>query len=305
VTERGLRKGQREAFRLERACEAGIWLTCIPSRLHGTELSKEEFVDNLRLRYNLEPLAMPCKCDGCGQKMSVEHALSCKVGGLVHIRHDDVGSEFGHLSELAFSKSRVTHEPRINQCETRAERAARESGVVEEPAVHKVAQAAGKLNEEGEKLGDIETTEDERADATHSPYPDSNENRGDKGVHGFWKRGRMCIFDVRITDTECRTSRNMKPEKVLAKCEHLKKQKHLVPCLERRRDFTPLVYSVDGMAGRETKMAERRLASQLAWKWKREYSEMVGYVRTRMCLAVIRSNTLLIRASIAVDTFHG
>jgi hypothetical protein len=31
VTERGLRKGQREAFRLERACEAGIWLTCIPS----------------------------------------------------------------------------------------------------------------------------------------------------------------------------------------------------------------------------------------------------------------------------------
>jgi hypothetical protein len=133
--------------------------------------------------------------------------------------------------------------------------------VVEEPAVHKVAQAAGKLNEEGEKLGDIETTEDEWAD-------DSNENRGDKRVHGFWKRGRMCIFDVRITDTECRTSRNMKPEKVLAKCEHLKKQKHLVPCLERRRDFTPLVYSVDGMARQETKMAERHLTLQLAWKWK-------------------------------------
>jgi hypothetical protein len=71
-------------------------------------------------------------------------------------------------------------------------------------------------------------TEDERADAKHSPYPDSNENRGNKGVHGFWKRGRMCIFDVRITDTECRTTLNMKPEKVLAKCEHLKKQKHLV-----------------------------------------------------------------------------
>jgi hypothetical protein len=141
--------------------------------------------------------------------------------------------------------------------------------VVEEPAVHKVAQAAGKLNEEGEKLGDIETTEDERADPTaHSPYPDSNENRGDKRVHGFWKRGRMCIFDVRITDTECRTSRNMKLERVLAKCEHLKKQKHLVPCLERRRDFTPLVYSVDGMARQETKMAERHLTLQLAWKWK-------------------------------------
>jgi hypothetical protein len=89
----------------------------------------------------------------------------------------------------------------------------------------------------------------------------------------------------------------MKPEKVLAKCEHLKKQKHLVTCLERRRDFTPLVYSVDGMARRETKMAERHLTLQLAWRWKREHSEMVGYVRTRMCLVVIRSNTLLIHGS--------
>jgi hypothetical protein len=116
-------------------------------------------------------------------------------------------------------------------------------------------------------------------------------------VHGFWKRGRTCIFDVSITDTEGRSTRHQTPSSVLAKREHLKKQKHLVPCLERRRDFTPSVYSVDGMAGRETRMAERRLASQLAWKWKREYSEMVGYVRTRMCMSVLRANTLLIRGS--------
>jgi hypothetical protein len=70
-----------------------------------------------------------------------------------------------------------------------------------------------------------------------------------------------------------------------------------VPCLERRRDFTLLVYSVDGIAGRETKMAERRLASQLAWKWKKEYSEMVGYIQMRMCMSVLRANTLLIRGS--------
>jgi hypothetical protein len=65
-----------------------------------------------------------------------------------------------------------------------------------------------------------------------------------------------------ITDMENTTSRNQELEKVLAKCEHLKKQKHLVLCLERRCDFTPLVYSADRMAGRETKMAERHLTSQ-------------------------------------------
>ena len=51
------------------------------------------------------------------------------------------------------------------------------------------------------------------------------------------------------------------------------------------------------MAGRETKMAEQRLAELLAGKWKREYSEMVAYVRARMTLAVVRANTLLVRGS--------
>jgi hypothetical protein len=61
--------------------------------------------------------------------------------------------------------------------------------------------------------------------------------------------------------------------------------------------FTPLVYSVDRVAGRETKQAERRLASQIAWKWKREYSEMVGHMRTMMTLAVVRSNSILMCGS--------
>eukprot|EP00804_Cyclotella_cryptica_P009719 CCRYP_011265-RA/>CCRYP_011265-RA protein AED:0.45 eAED:0.45 QI:0/0/0/1/1/1/2/0/107 len=41
--------------------------------------------------------------------------------------------------------------------------------------------------------------------------------------------------------------------------------------------------------------AERRLASLLAVKWDRQYSEMVNFIRTRMSLSVVRSNTLLLR----------
>ena len=93
----------------------------MPNRLNGTELSAEEFRDNLRIRYNLEPLVMPDRCDGCGCKMSVEHALQCKVGGLVHIRHNDVAEEWGALNAQAFSPSAVSHEPRINSSETQEE----------------------------------------------------------------------------------------------------------------------------------------------------------------------------------------
>jgi hypothetical protein len=63
------------------------------------------------------------------EDISAEHALSCKMHGLVHIHYDDnVGDEFGHLSlsrMALFIKSRVTHKPRINRCKTCAERAAR------------------------------------------------------------------------------------------------------------------------------------------------------------------------------------
>ena len=75
----------------------------------------------------------------------------------------------------------------------------------------------------------LETVEEERADQTHSPNVTSSKNRGDKGVHGFWKRGRLCIFDVRITDTECRTTRNQDPERVLQNVSTRRRTSTYVP----------------------------------------------------------------------------
>ena len=76
-----------------------------------------------------------------------------------------------------------------------------------------------------------------------------------------------------------------------------KKDKYAEACLERRRSFTPLVYSVDGMACKEAKAFDKRIASLLASKHDRPYSEMVGFVRSRMSLAIIRSNTLMLRGA--------
>jgi hypothetical protein len=143
--------------------------------------------------------------------------------------------------------------------------------------------------------GEIPTAEDEGVDPTLLPYVAENENCGDVAVDRFWRNGRRCIFDVCITDTECRTTQTQGVQKVLNKCNSEKKDKHLRACHKMRRDFTPLlVYSVGGCAGHETKQAERKLAGVLAAKWVREYSEMVAYIWTRMTRAVVRANTLLI-----------
>ena len=58
-----------------------------------------------------------------------------------------------------------------------------------------------------------------------------------------------------------------------------------------------MVYSVDGIAGRDTKRTKKYLTAVLASKWRKEYSEMVYYVRVRMALVVVRANSLLIRGS--------
>jgi hypothetical protein len=100
-----------------------------------------------------------------------------------------------------------------------------------------------------------------------------------------------------ITDTDARSYRKKELfAKVLQQHEKEKKDTYLRNCLEMRKDFTPMVYSVDSIAGHEARNAEKRLATHLAGKWNREYSQMVYYVRVRM-IAVVRANSLLICGS--------
>ena len=56
-----------------------------------------------------------------------------------------------------------------------------------------------------------------------------------------------------------------------------------------------MVYYADGIPGAEALAAQKRLAALLSYKLKREYSEMCGFVRARMSLAIVRYNSLLLR----------
>ena len=57
-----------------------------------------------------------------------------------------------------------------------------------------------------------------------------------------------------------------------------------------------MVYSVDGIPRAEALDAQKRLAALLNYKLKQEYSEMCGFVRARMLLAIVRSNSLILRS---------
>ena len=66
------------------------WLAATLIFICGTVLSALEFRDELRDRYGLEILNTPWHCDGCTSKFSTTHALSYKVSGLIHSRHNKI-----------------------------------------------------------------------------------------------------------------------------------------------------------------------------------------------------------------------
>ena len=271
--------------RTQKALEGtGRFLTAIPHVLNGTILSADEWRDNARLLFNLEPLDLPALCDGCGSRFSVDHALSCKQGGLVHVRHEDIASEWRWLASCAFSPSHVEREPYIESSAGRRAREAAAAAQGPDPATTRAPNPPPTPP----------PTPATPAGAT-TPVPD--EKRGDVGIFGLWTRGRQAILDVRVTDTDARSYRHKAPARVLAEQEREKKDKYHARCQELRKDFTPLIYSVDGMAGREAIAAEKAIALALSRKWGRPYPMMCQYVRMRLRIALARNNTLLLRGS--------
>jgi hypothetical protein len=243
-----------------RAKDTGHWLSIFPSIINGTVLSPQEFRDALFLRYARTPPDLPKKCDGCDATFNVAHGLSCKKGGLVIIRHNEIRDELGALCAQALTNSAIRDEPLINTSRTPAEPTSANPTTPSEKQVH-------------------------------------DDDRGDLLVRGFWTRGTDVIVDVRVTDTDVATYRSLPPAKVLEKQEREKKKKYLEPCLQARRHFTPFVVSADGLKGREATVFLKRIAALLSEKWQRPYSEVCGYVNARMSIAIVRATHLCLRGS--------
>ena len=72
---------------------ASSWLNALPLKNQDFDLNKEDFRDALRLRYgvSLENLLSMC---ACGERFNVNHALSCKKGGFVTNRHNNLRDSF-------------------------------------------------------------------------------------------------------------------------------------------------------------------------------------------------------------------
>ena len=68
---------------------ASNWLSAAPMEEYNFVLNKKEFRDAMNLRYGKDLKGLPSKCP-CGQSFNMTHALNCKTGGFITIRHNRV-----------------------------------------------------------------------------------------------------------------------------------------------------------------------------------------------------------------------
>ena len=86
------------------------WLTVLPLEDQGFSMTKEEFRDALSLRYDRKVTNLPSKC-ACGEKFDQNHAMNCKKGGYVTIRHNNVRDFEANLLKIVCNDVEV--EPKL------------------------------------------------------------------------------------------------------------------------------------------------------------------------------------------------
>ena len=73
------------------ACATGSsnWLSILPLEEKGFSVTKQELWDAINIQYNWTLTRLPANC-ACGTSFDVPHAFSCKKGGFVVNRHNEL-----------------------------------------------------------------------------------------------------------------------------------------------------------------------------------------------------------------------
>ena len=238
---------------LSRARDKGAsnWLTVIPLEDEGYVLNKEEFRDAICLRYGLTLKGLPSKCP-CNNAFNISHALNCKKGGFIHMRHDEIRNlEAKLLSEVCKD---VAIEPKLIP-----------------------------VTGENFILSSANTEDNARLDVK---------------ARRFFRDGQTAFFDVRITNVNAESNKDLPTEAIFRKAENEKKRVYNQRVIEiEQGTFTPLVFGTNGAMAKECQICHKLLAKKLSLKRNKKYCEIMSLIRTQISFSLLRSMLICIRGS--------
>ena len=124
------------------------------------------------------------------------------------------------------------------------------------------------------------------------------EARLDFTARGFWQRGEMAFFDVRVFNPFAKTQLNSKLEAAFETNEASKKREYNQRVIDiEHGSFTPVVLSAYGGFGRETNRFISSLITKIAERQDLQMSTVANYIRTKISFELIRSQIMNIRGS--------
>jgi hypothetical protein len=88
-------KGKR-SIELSMEIGASNWLHVLPLKEYNYNLNKQQFWDVISMRYSWPIPGLSSRCV-CSEKFDVQHAISCKKGGFVTLRHNEIRDISSHL----------------------------------------------------------------------------------------------------------------------------------------------------------------------------------------------------------------
>ena len=208
---------------------ASSWISSLPLEDEGYVLNKQLFWDLIHIRYGWELTRLPENCV-CGVKFGLQHALSCKKGGFVTIRHSQVRNITANFRNItATLLNEICNDVQI------------------EPQLQSLS---------GEHFYVKTANKHENARLVIS-------------ARGFWCSGQKALFDVRVFNPIASRYRNAPLSKCYTINENEKKKQYNERVLQvEHGSFTPLVMSSNGGFGRECGRFYSKLAEQIAEKRK-------------------------------------
>ena len=176
------------------------------------ELGAQEWRDSLFLSYGINPPNFTDHCDVRVAAFSICHALYCKKGGLITVRHNELHDGVANFSSKAFTIIHVRDNPKtFTGCAMRGVKA--------------------------------------NTKVKGAPPKDEGELKGDLIIQDLWTQGTDIIHNMSVVNNDVISHQPQTSKKYLVADKREKKKKYLHACTNKRRHFTPFIAPVNGLLG--------------------------------------------------------
>ena len=129
------------------------------------------------------------------------------------------------------------------------------------------------------------------------PASDDPGLRLELGVRGVWQPQVEVLSDICVIDTDTPSYWQRSPISILDSEAVEKKRVYRSAMVNRRGNFSPFVLPVNGLLQHEASHFVKHLSANLASRWKKPFSDVLAFVRSKLLFASVCSASICLRGS--------